>query len=479
MSVRTPPAPPTQPPHPLQPHPAPHGDDPDLLIKEARERQRRRRRWIALALAVIAAGSAIGYGVDHGGGSHPSATAHGGSGAGSPSSPKQRQQQLVLAAHKTTIGESALVAPGVGWAMNGSALWLTTNDGASWTTITPPALKNQDLIARVGDVDFLDANHGWVSAALNGKVRVNGSLRYGGIYSTSGGGKSWRLVTLPGCYGCGNTHLSFLNARDGYALAAGPSAQGKLIERLYVTSDGGSQWKLVAPLSFYGQMIFTDRQHGWVISDATGWKQTRCCTTPMNGDHVYRTVDGGRSWQRVVLPTPAAYTGERQIATWMRFFDTRHGLIGSLVVDRATNRFRLLVAATSNRGGSWNVQTTPPATEEPQTGGDIPSASFSATSMNDWMLFSRTKPLLFRTVDGGRSWSTVPVSPRPKPMFVWAPDFATSSQGWAVFPAGDSGAALVRTSDGGRTWTPLAPPMPKQRPVPTPKPACGSACQRP
>jgi photosystem II stability/assembly factor-like uncharacterized protein len=216
-----------------------------------------------------------------------------------------------------------------------------------------------------------------------------------------------------------------------------------------------------------------------VISDATGWKQTKCCTTPMNGDHVYRTVDDGRTWQRVVLLTPAAYTGERQIATWMRFFDTRHGLIGSLVVDRATNRFRLLVAATSDGGGSWNVQTTPPATEEPQTGGDIPSASFSATSMNDWMLFSRTKPLLFRTRDGGRSWSTVPVSPRPKPMFVWAPDFATSSQGWAVFPAGDSGAALVRTSDGGRTWTPLAPPMPKQPPVPTPKPACGSACQRP
>jgi photosystem II stability/assembly factor-like uncharacterized protein len=473
VSVSTPPQPPPTE-SLLQPNPPPHGADPDLLIKEARERQRRRRRWTALALAFIAAGSAIGYGFDHGGGSHPSATARGGSGSGSPSSSKQRQQQLALAASKTTVGDARLIAPGFGWAMNGTALWLTTNDGASWKTITPPGLKDQDVIARVGDIDFLDAEHGWVSAELNGKISVNGSLRYGGIYSTADGGKSWQLVTLPGCYQCANTYLSFINPRNGYAAALGESTHQTLIQRLYSTSDGGRHWRAVGPLSFHGQMTFTDLRHGWVISSPTGWQ----ANGPVNEGIVYRTSDGGRSWRHVVLPTPAAYRGERQIASRMRFFDVRHGLIASLVLDRATKKLRLLVAATDDGGGSWQVRAAPLASEQRGSNqGDY--ASFSAASMTNWMLFSRTQPLMFRTVDGGGRWSTVSISPRPKPMFVWAPDFATSSQGWAVFQAGNAGDALVRTTDGGRTWTPLTPPMPKLPPMPAPARACGSACRRP
>jgi photosystem II stability/assembly factor-like uncharacterized protein len=476
VSVSTPPQPPST--QPL-PDPALQGNDPDLLIKEARERQRRRRRWIALTLAVIAAASAIGYGVDHGGGSHPSATARGGSGSGSPSSPKQRQQQLARAASKTTIGDSGLIAPGVGWAMNGSALWLTTNDGRNWQTITPPALRGQDVIARVGDVDFLDARHGWVSAELNGRISVNGSLRYGGISITADGGKSWHLVTLPGCYQCANTHLSFLNARHGYAIAAGQSTHAAFIERLYVTSDGGYRWRLVRPLSFRGRMIFTDARHGWVISDPTGWKQTRCCATPIGGEIAYRTSDGGHTWQRVVPPTPAAYAGEREDAVWMRFFDTRHGLVASLVLDRATKRLRVLVDVTNDGGTTWTVRAAPLSSEQPRTQDGTPYAPFSAASTQDWMLFSRTRPILFRTGDGGRSWRTVATTPNPRPASVWGPDFVTVDEGWAVFLAGNSRAALVRTTDGGRTWTPLTPPMPKEPPAPAPAPACGSACQRP
>lgn len=471
MSVVAPPRPPVQPP---QPQP-----DPDALIKEARDRQRRRRRRIAFAFVVAVAGAAVGYGIDHGGGSHPSAGRKPGSGSPSSSTPRQRQDQLARAAAKVTVGDAALIAPGVGWAINGVALWLTTNDGQDWWRITPPWLQGQDVIARVGDVDFIDAEHGLVSAELNGNISVNGSLRYGGISITSDGGMSWRLVTLPGCRQCANTNLSFLDARHGYALVAGESTHATPIKRLYSTSDGGSHWSLVRPMSLFGRLLFTDELHGWEIDDPSSWKQSPCCAIPVGEGIVHRTVDGGRTWQRVSLPVPAAYRGERLIATWMRFFDDRHGVIASLVLDRTTKRLRVIVDATADGGASWTARAAPTSSEQPQSSEGLPYASFSASSTADWMLFSRTRPLLFRTADGGRSWSAISISPHPKPMFVWASDFATSSQGWAVFPVGDSGAALVRTTDGGRSWTPLTPPMPKLPPIPTPPPSCASSCLRP
>jgi len=163
----------------------------------------------------------------------------------------------------------------------------------------------------------------------------------------------------------------------------------------------------------------------------------------------------------------------------MRFFDTRHGLVASLVLDRATKRLRVLVDVTNDGGTTWVVRAAPLSSEQPRTQDGTPYAPFSAASAQDWMLFSRTRPILFRTSDGGRSWRTVATTPNPRPAFVWAPDFVTVDEGWAVFLAGNSRAALVRTTDGGRTWTPLAPPMPKQPPRPAPARACGSACQCP
>jgi photosystem II stability/assembly factor-like uncharacterized protein len=125
------------------------------------------------------------------------------------------------------------------------------------------------------------------------------------------------------------------------------------------------------------------------------------------------------------------------------------------------------------------VQAAPRASEQPRTRDGLPYAPFSAATTHDWMMFGDTRPVVFRTSDGGRSWSTVAMTPHGKPGDVWMPDFVTTKEGWAILPAGNSGAALVRTTDGGRTWTPLAPPEPKLPPIPTPTQVCGSSCQRP
>jgi photosystem II stability/assembly factor-like uncharacterized protein len=384
MSIATPPRPPSLPPAP-QPNP-------DALIKEARDRQRRRRRIVRLVLALLVAAGAAGYGIDRGGGNSSPTGAKPGASPSSPPTPRQREHQLAQAAAKTTIGDAALVAPGVGWAMNGNALWLTTTNGTNWRRITPPGLRGQDVIARAASVYFFDAKHGWVSAELNGTRTVDGSLRYGAILTTRDGGKSWHRTTPPDCYRCANSHFSFIDSRHGFALTAAQSSSGTFIGRLYRTSNGGMSWTLMRPTRFYGRIVFTDPSHGWALTDPTSWAQKPCCATPIGEALIYQTSDRGQSWQRVALPTPVAYKHQQKIATWMRFFDARDGVIASLTLDRVTKRQRVLVDVTDDGGRTWAVRAAPLSSEQPQTQDGLPYASFSAANTHDWVLFSRLQP---------------------------------------------------------------------------------------
>ena len=79
---------------------------------------------------------------------------------------------------------------------------------------------------------------------------------------------------------------------------------------------------------------------------------------------------------------------------------------------------------------------------------------------DDWMLLlGRT---LYVTADAGRTWSVAQARYAPPPPRIWDVDFTSRSDGWAIFAA-RGGAALVHTTDGGRDWTPLSPPVPKSR----------------
>jgi photosystem II stability/assembly factor-like uncharacterized protein len=93
-----------------------------------------------------------------------------------------------------------------------------------------------------------------------------------------------------------------------------------------------------------------------------------------------------------------------------------------------------------------------------QTWGVPEALPFSAATIDDWFVFASHD--LYATRDGGRTWSSfrtvAPEAPR-----VWDVAFSSPTYGWAVFGpiqiGPRAGSALVRTSDSGRHWTPLAP----------------------
>jgi photosystem II stability/assembly factor-like uncharacterized protein len=357
----------------------------DPLIAEARRRARRRRLAVAV---VLAAGGLVVF------------LALRGSGAATPPPPApapsaaDELRAIRAAALHATIVASGLESARRGWAMNGLGLWLTTDAGAHWRTITPQ-VPGGDVVARIASVQFVDATHGWAS----GLDLIGNGNRFAMIERTVDGGRTWR-TTSHNCAACGGS-LSFVDARHGFSLTG---------STLFASGDGGKRWHRVGAAPLRATIDFGDAAHGWALTAA---------------GQLSRTTDGGRTWQSVPfagvasLPQPS----------------------GAVAV-RTGSRVVIEVPA----GNRWTPRRVP-ATVDPRF-----QVQFSAPTATDFVLWSKDR--IWRSGDAGRTWSSF--RPKVAPEQVWGLQFSSSEDGWAIFSV-KQGAALVHTTNGGRDWLPLTP----------------------
>lgn len=169
--------------------------------------------------------------------------------------------------------------------------------------------------------------------------------------------------------------------------------------RLAWTDDGGSTWRDItpaqAPAPGVRGVFFLDGSHGWVVASRGAAADASVALGAL------RTSDGGRTWSSVRISAPSAANASAYGGpAWVRFVDPLHGWI--LVKD-------------------------------------VSSSNFS---------FGR----LYRTRDGGRSWTALE-APLGDPV-----TFVDQQTGWtAGGPAGDR---LFVTRDAGRTWQRQTVPPP-------------------
>jgi photosystem II stability/assembly factor-like uncharacterized protein len=183
---------------------------------------------------------------------------------------------------------------------------------------------------------------------------------------------------------------------------------GAVAGGVWKTTDGGNTWQPLTdgtPISSVGAIAAAPSNHD-IIYVGTGEAAPRGNMT--YGDGVYRSVDGGKTWSHLGLK------------------DTRQ--IGALIVD-PNNPDIVLVAALGHAFG--------PNTERG----------------------------VFRTTDGGRSWTKVlykdentgaiDVSFDPhNARIVYAALWQARRQPWN-FSSGGAGSGLYRSSDGGVSWKQL------------------------
>jgi photosystem II stability/assembly factor-like uncharacterized protein len=213
----------------------------------------------------------------------------------------------------------------VGVGQRGFALLRTDDSGFSWETLAQPP---ESLSAcRKTDLEFVDADHGWITescppetgsarllrstdggvsfepvavpappaepefltqaqcvphsphlfSAGNGLLAVECAGRAAGyLYRTQDDGQSWTSLSYPG------GSLQFMTDQIGWALS----------RRIYKTVDGGQSWVLIKSVNWLGSFSFVTREVGWAIA------------TNQGAVALVRTTDGAQRWA-VLDPTVA------------------------------------------------------------------------------------------------------------------------------------------------------------------------------
>jgi photosystem II stability/assembly factor-like uncharacterized protein len=322
------------------------------------------------------------------------------------------------------------------WVLLGEAL-VGENREQSTAKEWPGGLSIDDY---VGDLFFVDERHGWYTGA-----------RYGTFMATQDGGRTWGEVPGPSMR---FSRVRFITRQVGYRYGLDTIQDSPWV--LSMTSDGGETWMQVYPRRqplqrFYldGRTFIGELDGGLYLSEDAGesWRVLTELPAPlvslsytsrehawalMGTDkerHLYRSTDGGVTWQRV---SSAEGLDSYQ---HVQGLDARTAILWD-------NANRLLV--TRDAGASF----VPVAAPHDEFGGH----GFYFTSADaGW--FSRSFHL-FTTVDGGKAWEAIPLPDHWK------------AQGVTVGPDGRLWASIVDVSDeytpvlltlasgdGGRTWT--------------------------
>jgi len=165
----------------------------------------------------------------------------------------------------------------------------------------------------------------------------------------------------------------------------------------------------------------------------------------VNGDHLFRSTDRGDTWSQRTLPQPTVPNGR------IAFVSAQDGWLMS-VGSPATQCSGQSIALwrTSDGAATWS-QVNPTGIDNAQCKDaiafvDTQHGYIGASDPN-------TQPRIYRTADGGKSWSssTLPNPPAQRPA-------AFADFGGVVLASAESGAApdryyTFRSTNGGASWT--------------------------
>ena len=359
-----------------------------------------------------------------------------------------------------------MLSPRVGW---GRGPVRTTDGGTHWRVVAPPSTPYR---TSGGEDFFLDATHAW-------EVQTAGSPTacYDHVvtFRTTDGGSSWQpgpaipVQVVAGRTDAISPSIDFIDAQIGWLLVEwGPNGMmgpAPTVGALYRTTDGGNHWKLVMPngppslpsgCSLGGM--------AWA-STTTGWLTISCSHAQAESAlAMLASRDGGTTWELQRLPLASLVGHCSCLVDPPVFFDQRQGIL------HVWGQGRAVLLVTSDGGETWSPRALPGAVQgrsivsfiDPLTGWAVEWSTKPATK-NGVTGTALASPQLYRTEDGGKTWNLVPTN-----LFVGPANsgieivlFVDGNTGFAsrVNQGATSGGTwnygfdLLRTADGGRTWT--------------------------
>jgi photosystem II stability/assembly factor-like uncharacterized protein len=175
------------------------------------------------------------------------------------------------------------------------------------------------------------------------------------------------------------------------------------------------------------------------------------------------TTDGGKTWHGLsIVEAPAAVAGQQEILGYPILLGGGHALLPAFFGHRTDpNNFSITaryVYSSSDGGTTWTGPT------ELNAGGVTPTGdqwqNFYLDANHWWFTainqrsagepVAQSGPAVARTTDGGKSWHVF--KPKDAPTILQM-TFTDPDHGWALAVTGPTNTnLLLRTTDGGANW---------------------------
>lgn len=310
---------------------------------------------------------------------------------------------------------------------------LRTNDGGLTWRDVSPPGGETEFGYSAGAA-FSSAEQAWVLIP-----EASDPMGSGVLYRTRDGGGRWESLPVP----FGSADLAFLDENEGWAMAGLGVGAGSMGVAIYRTGDGGATW----------QQVYTNDPNLANASADLPLSGLKNDLTPLNAQtawisgvtyapetfYFFKTSDGGRTWAEQPLPMPPAAQGaEISIDEGPAFLSAQEGFLS---VRFSGESSKTAFYATQNGGQTWELLST------------LPGAG-SVDFVSPQQAVFWTGEQFFVTADGGQAWTSI----SPDVLFgesFAGMDFVDARSGWVWTYDLTGRLGLYRTSDGGRTWLPL------------------------
>jgi photosystem II stability/assembly factor-like uncharacterized protein len=317
----------------------------------------------------------------------------------------------------------------------GGGVWKTTNSGRTWT----PVFDSQP-VASIGAVAVAPSNPDIVYVGT-GEADMRSQISYGnGMYRSSDAGRTWTHIGLDGTRQIGRVLVDPKNPNVVFVAALGHAYGPNPDRGVYRTRDGGATWQKV---------LFKNENVGAIdlqldptssqIVYATLWNTRRppWSIYPPSygpGSGVFKSTDGGNTWQQLTNGLPTEGLGRVGLAV----APTNRNRVYAIVDAKAGGLYR-----SDDAGATWSLVSN----DQRIWGRGWYFCKVAADPKNpDIVYVSNTS--VYRSTDAGKTWTAIK----------GAPGGDDYHQLW-IYPddpkrmilASDQGAVV--TEDGALTWS--------------------------
>jgi photosystem II stability/assembly factor-like uncharacterized protein len=346
------------------------------------------------------------------------------------------------------VQEGEMVAGEEGWVRTPVGVFWTPDGGRTWRPITPP-VRDPGLI---DGIYFANPRHDWAlwDTGREGDSRPS-------MYRTGDGGRTWRRARLR-AYDqfapVAEVSFSLVDGRELFALTKVDGDPALYFGPLFVSRDAGRHWRALPSPPDAGEVSFETSRRGWIAGGRAG-------------QSLFRTVDGGRTWEEVVPGKPLGSPPPTELES---IHDTRwtsytapllgpdgHGILGMVEASEkegSTEATRAVIWRTNDFGRSWQRSASV----------ELPDSTADYEAREVFVRRGRSRSFIVRdplggayTVVGpdGRAGPLRPSHGLPRDSDGFT--FSGARHGFA-FPFFGNRSSLSFTADGGRDWTQVPVP---------------------